>query len=64
LKGIPCKVNLIPYNPIPDAPFERPPDERVLKFQEVLLSRNYTATLRDSKGRDIGAACGQLRASA
>ena len=64
LKGIPCKVNLLPYNPIPDAPFERPPDERVLKFQEVLLSRNYTATLRDSKGRDIGAACGQLRASA
>lgn len=64
LKGIPCKVNLIPYNPIPEAPFERPPAERVLKFQEVLLSRNYTATLRDSKGRDIQAACGQLRASA
>lgn len=63
LKGIPCKVNLIPYNPIPDVPFERPPDERILKFQEVLLSRNYTATLRDSKGGDIQAACGQLRAS-
>ncbi len=63
LRGIPCKVNLIPYNPIPDAPFRRPPMEQVLRFQEVLLSHHYTATLRDSRGRDIQAACGQLRAS-
>jgi len=63
LRGIPCKINLIPYNPIPDAPFRRPPMEQVLRFQEVLLSHHYTATLRDSRGRDIQAACGQLRAS-
>lgn len=63
LQGIPCKVNLIPYNPIPNAPFRRPPLDRALRFQEVLLSSHYTATLRDSRGRDIQAACGQLRTS-
>lgn len=62
LKGIPSKVNLIPFNPFPGAEFERPTDEAVKEFQEILLSHYLTAIIRKSKGQDIEAACGQLRA--
>ena len=61
LKGIRCKVNLIPYNELPELPFRRPNPERVLAFQRVLLEGGYTAPLRESRGQEIGAACGQLR---
>ena len=61
LKGIPCKINLIPFNPFPDTNFERPSDEAALKFQKILLDAGYTVFVRQSKGRDISAACGQLR---
>jgi 23S rRNA (adenine2503-C2)-methyltransferase len=61
LTGIRCKVNLIPFNPFPGSAFERPADETVRRFQKVLLSRHYTAPVRESRGRDISAACGQLR---
>ena len=61
LRGIPSKVNLIPYNPHPASPYERPEISTVLKFQKYLLDRNLTATIRLSKGPDILAACGQLR---
>ncbi len=60
LKGIKCKVNLIPYNEYPGGLFKRPEDEEVERFQQVLLSHNMTATLRRSRGRDILGACGQL----
>jgi 23S rRNA (adenine2503-C2)-methyltransferase len=62
LKGIPSKINLIPYNESSDIPFKRPVHEHVLAFQQVLKEANYTAIIRKSKGRDISAACGQLYA--
>jgi 23S rRNA (adenine2503-C2)-methyltransferase len=61
LKGMLCKVNLIPYNPIPEFPHEAPPYEDVVRFQQVLQSHGVKTTVRFSKGRDIQAACGQLR---
>jgi 23S rRNA (adenine2503-C2)-methyltransferase len=63
LRGIPSKVNLIPYNPHPASPFQRPNLPDVLAFQKYLLDRGMTTTVRISKGPDILAACGQLRSS-
>jgi len=61
LKGIPAKVNLIPFNEHPGADFKRPDDSTVMRFQRTLLNLGYTTTVRISRGRDILAACGQLR---
>lgn len=61
IQGIPCKINLILYNPVPDADFERPSMERVNRFREILYPRAPAVTLRVSKGVDIQAACGQLK---
>jgi 23S rRNA (adenine2503-C2)-methyltransferase len=61
LKGIRGKVNLIPFNDWEGSGFSRPPLPRILAFQAVLLEHGITATIRWSKGEDIGAACGQLR---
>ncbi len=61
LKGIPSKVNLIPFNEHSGADFKRPSDQAVLDFQRVLQNQGYTTTVRISRGRDILAACGQLR---
>ena len=61
LKGIKCKVNLIPFNPFPGSEFERPNDMAVRRFQKILLDNHFTAPVRESRGRDISAACGQLR---
>ena len=61
LRGIKCKVNLIPFNPFPGSEFKRPDDVTVRQFQKVLLDHHYTAPVRESRGRDISAACGQLR---
>ncbi|MFH1809952.1 MAG: 23S rRNA (adenine(2503)-C(2))-methyltransferase RlmN [Pseudomonadota bacterium] len=55
-----CKVNLIPYNPHPHAPFTRPSDARVLAFQQILKERGVGAYLRQPRGQDIDAACGML----
>jgi 23S rRNA (adenine2503-C2)-methyltransferase len=60
LQGLRAKVNLIPFNEWPGAPFRRPSSERILAFQRVLLDAHLTATVRWSKGEDVGAACGQL----
>jgi 23S rRNA (adenine2503-C2)-methyltransferase len=60
LQGLRAKVNLIPFNEWPGAAFRRPPAERILAFQRVLLDAGLTATVRWSKGEDVGAACGQL----
>jgi len=62
LKGIPSKVNLIPFNPYPGSDFGRPDEKSVLEFQNILLSAHITAIIRKSKGRGISAACGQLKA--
>jgi 23S rRNA (adenine2503-C2)-methyltransferase len=55
-------VNLIPYNPIPGAVWQPPPRERQREFERVLVSLGIRATIRGPRGRDIAAACGQLRA--
>ncbi|HYA27003.1 MAG TPA: 23S rRNA (adenine(2503)-C(2))-methyltransferase RlmN [Thermodesulfovibrionales bacterium] len=62
LRGIPCKVNLIPFNPYKGSKFRRPTDGVLARFQNILLDGNITALLRKSKGPDILAACGQLKA--
>ncbi len=61
VKGIPVKVNLIPFNPYPGAPFEPTPREGIEEFQRVLWSYNIATFIRDSRGQDISAACGMLR---
>ncbi len=61
LKNIRSKVNLIPFNPFPGSEFKRPDDAAVRRFQKILLDHHYTAPVRESRGRDISAACGQLR---
>jgi 23S rRNA (adenine2503-C2)-methyltransferase len=60
LAGIKAKVNLIPLNAAPGIPFERPSDERVDRFAQILADRHITVSVRKSRGRDIRAACGQL----
>ncbi len=64
LRGIPSKVNLIPLNEAPAIPFKRPTDEKIRRFQEVLMESGLTAIVRASKGFEISAACGQLEANA
>ena len=60
LAGIKAKVNLIPLNPAPGIPYERPSDDRVDRFAQFLADRYLTVSVRKSRGRDIRAACGQL----
>ena len=60
-KGIPSKINLIPFNPHSGSEYQRPSDDVVRRFQKYLLDRQVTATVRISRGQDILAACGQLR---
>lgn len=61
LKGIPSKINLIPFNEYPGSLMKPPPEEKILTFQEILISSGMTAFIRKSKGSDIMAACGQLK---
>lgn len=60
LAGIKAKVNLIPLNPAPGIPYDRPSDARVDRFAQILADRHITVSVRKSRGRDIRAACGQL----
>lgn len=60
LRGIPCKINLLPYNECPDLPYRSPGRERMLAFQKILMNANYSVFIRNSRGSDISAACGQL----
>jgi 23S rRNA (adenine2503-C2)-methyltransferase len=61
LQGIKAKVNLILFNPHPGSEFQRPTSKDAIAFQEYLLSKGLLCTIRQSKGLDISAACGQLR---
>ena len=61
LHGIKAKVNLILFNPHEGSPYQRPSQENVEKFRDYLQSRGVTCTIRQSKGLDISAACGQLK---
>ena len=60
LAGVRSKVNLIPLNAAPGIPFERPSDETVDRFAQILADHHLTVSVRKSRGRDIRAACGQL----
>jgi 23S rRNA (adenine2503-C2)-methyltransferase len=61
LKGIPAKVNLIPFNPWPGAPYECSSDAAVAAFSDIVFAAGYSAPVRMPRGRDILAACGQLK---
>jgi 23S rRNA (adenine2503-C2)-methyltransferase len=61
LAGVPAKINLIPFNPWPDAPYECADWETIEKFAAVLNKAGYSSPIRTPRGRDILAACGQLR---
>ena len=61
LRGVRCKINLIPFNATPDLPDRPSPRERIEAFQQILCDANLTATIRESRGQDISAACGMLR---
>jgi 23S rRNA (adenine2503-C2)-methyltransferase len=63
LAGIRCKVNLIPFNPFPGARYGRSDDVTVARFQDALRNAGVHATVRESRGPDIAAACGQLVAA-
>jgi 23S rRNA (adenine2503-C2)-methyltransferase len=62
LRPVKSKINLIPFNEHEKSEFKRPEETAIRAFQDILVKRNYTAVIRRSKGRDISAACGQLRA--
>ncbi|HNS79363.1 MAG TPA: 23S rRNA (adenine(2503)-C(2))-methyltransferase RlmN [Syntrophorhabdus sp.] len=62
LTGVKCKINLIPFNESPYVEFKTPDTKAVNQFHDYLLQRHFTAIVRDSRGQDIGAACGQLGA--
>lgn len=63
LKGIPAKINLIPFNENKEFDFRCPEEERIYGFQKILIEGNMTALIRKSLGSDILGACGQLRAA-
>lgn len=61
LKGIPAKINLIPFNPWPGAPYECSSNNRIRAFAEIVNDAGYSSPVRTPRGRDIFAACGQLK---
>ena len=62
LQPIRCKINLIPFNRHKGCDYKRPPESVIQAFFKILFDKNYTVIIRRSKGQDISAACGQLRA--
>ena len=60
LKGLPAKVNLIPFNPFPDADFTRSPAPVIDRFRDILMQSDIITITRKTRGDDIAAACGQL----
>jgi 23S rRNA (adenine2503-C2)-methyltransferase len=64
IHGIPCKINLIRYNPVDGLPFREPDEESIQKFKEYLYPRTYAVNIRESRGLDIKGACGQLAGEA
>lgn len=61
LDGIDSTINLLPFNAFPGSPYDRPSDTRVSAFRQVLVDHNLVAVVRESRGREISAACGQLK---
>ncbi|TCK01458.1 23S rRNA m(2)A-2503 methyltransferase [Volucribacter psittacicida] len=60
LKNTPCKINLIPWNPFPEAPYTKSSNTRIDRFQKTLMEYGFTVIVRKTRGDDIDAACGQL----
>jgi 23S rRNA (adenine2503-C2)-methyltransferase len=60
LRPLRCKINLIPFNEHPGVAFKRPEQEKIAAFRDFLVSHGYTTIVRESRGNDILAACGQL----
>ncbi|MCY1403405.1 Dual-specificity RNA methyltransferase RlmN [compost metagenome] len=60
LKDFPCKINLIPFNPFPHSGYERPSNNAIRRFQDLLHKAGHNVTVRTTRGDDIDAACGQL----
>ncbi len=60
LKDLPSKINLIPFNPFPHAPYERSSNNRIHAFSHILTKAGFVCTIRQTRGDDIDAACGQL----
>jgi len=60
LKDLPCKINLIPFNPFPGSGYKKPSSMEVRYFQDQLIAAGYITTVRTTRGDDIDAACGQL----
>jgi 23S rRNA (adenine2503-C2)-methyltransferase len=63
LAGIPAKVNLIPFNPWPGAPYECCSEPVIEAFSDIVFAAGYSAPVRTPRGRDILAACGQLKSA-
>ena len=59
-REVPCKFNLIPFNPFPGSPYRRPSAANIRRFAEILLTAGVVATTRKTRGDDLDAACGQL----
>tara|TARA_X000000368_G_scaffold12738_1_gene10287 strand:+ start:674 stop:1801 length:1128 start_codon:yes stop_codon:yes gene_type:complete len=60
LRQLPCKINLIPFNPFSESEYKKPSRNRVKRFQKFLQDKGYVTTIRSTRGDDIMAACGQL----
>lgn len=60
VRDVPCKFNLIPFNPFPNSGFKRSQRDAILRFRDILINAGYVATVRKTRGDDIDAACGQL----
>jgi 23S rRNA (adenine2503-C2)-methyltransferase len=63
LAGIPAKVNLIPFNPWPGAPYERSSEAAIARFADIVNAAGYSSPVRTPRGEDIMAACGQLKSA-
>ncbi len=63
IRGIPAKVNLIPFNPWPGAPYERSTPQAIERFAAIMLDGGYASPIRTPRGEDILAACGQLKST-
>ena len=60
VRDVPCKFNLIPFNPIPQAPYQRSSADAIRRFRDVLMQADIVTTVRKTRGDDIAGACGQL----
>jgi 23S rRNA (adenine2503-C2)-methyltransferase len=63
LENLPCMINLLFFNPFPGCSFDRSEEQRVYLFRDMLVNNNFVTVVRNSRGSDIHAACGQLRAA-